>query len=1006
MLNAELKFAPPKSLYYLIFTLSGFSGLIYESIWSHYLKLFLGHAAYAQTLVLSIYMGGMAVGAWLAGQYSGRWRLPILAYAVVEGIIGVLALVFHNSFVAITDSVYLSLLPGIDSVFLAHLIKWTVAALMIVPQSILLGMTFPLMTAGVIRRYPKNPGGSISLLYFTNSIGAAVGVLASGFWLIRNVGLPGTIMTAGLINILLALAVWVMTRTDPAPVTKPLPAGGQASTRSNKLLLLAAFITGMASFIYEIGWIRMLSLVLGSSTHAFELMLSAFIAGLAFGGLWIRKRIDNIPSPIRFAAYVQIVMGLLALLTLPVYGLTFEWMSGLMKALDRTEEGYTLLLLASHGIVFAVMLPATFCAGMTLPLFTHTLLKTGYGEKSIGRVYAFNTAGSIIGILFAVNVGLPYLGLKYLIGFGAAMDIVLGVCLLATAVTLGTVNRKHLLATSALSVIACIFILGSSDLAPSQLASGVFRHAWSHLPDGKQIYFYQDGKTASISLYGQKGKVLTVATNGKPDASIYYDASHPYSNDESTMTLLAALPFGFKPDAMTIANIGMGSGMTTHTLLALPQITRVDTIEIEPAIIDASRLFGDKVERTYSDPRSHIHIEDAKTYFSVNNSRYDIIVSEPSNPWVSGTSNLFTEEFYRHIQHYLVDDGIFVQWLHIYESNIYLIASVLKALDTTFSDYAVYGTNDTDLFIAARKTGQLGSLDAGNIMNSAFKEELAKIDIHTPDDLYYRFIASKDILGSFLRQPTILANSDYFPYLDLNAHKAFFLKKTAIEFNLNNSPLPILEMLKPESFYASRELSLSPNFISGDLSVISKQSQALLRENNMQGIDKLSLDAKNALSSMRMASEYCDQEPYAALWLNNWHEFGHTLITNLDRSSAASLWNTSVVRHCLDKAGPELKRWMAFYQSVADRNPARMGQLAQELLENRADGGNSSLKSFLLTAAVLGRYLTGETETAVELWRIHSQGLFETPREAPFYLQVIVYKALEASNRQSNMVTH
>src|SRR5262245_57093688 len=123
MKNQGITLNPPKALYYLIFTVSGFSGLIYESIWSHYLKLFLGHAAYAQSLVLSIFMGGMAVGAWLAGQYSSRWRTPILAYAIVEAIIGVLALIFHDSFLAITDLAYTSILPATDSVLVAHLLK-------------------------------------------------------------------------------------------------------------------------------------------------------------------------------------------------------------------------------------------------------------------------------------------------------------------------------------------------------------------------------------------------------------------------------------------------------------------------------------------------------------------------------------------------------------------------------------------------------------------------------------------------------------------------------------------------------------------------------------------------------------------------------------------------------------------------------------------------------------------------------------------------------------------
>ena len=199
--GAKLAGAPPRWIFFAIFTISGFSGLIYESIWSHYMKLFLGHAAYAQSLVLIIFMGGLAVGSWLTAKLSDRLHTPILVYALVEGVIGLIALVFHGVFVSVSDAFYFSFLPALSAPVLAGSLKWLAAAALIFTQSVLLGMTFPLMTTGVVRRYPDRPGGSLAMLYFTNSLGAAVGVLVSGFWLIAVVGLPGTIMTAGLLNI-------------------------------------------------------------------------------------------------------------------------------------------------------------------------------------------------------------------------------------------------------------------------------------------------------------------------------------------------------------------------------------------------------------------------------------------------------------------------------------------------------------------------------------------------------------------------------------------------------------------------------------------------------------------------------------------------------------------------------------------------------------------------------------------------------------------------------------
>src|SRR5687768_13451033 len=449
-----------RGAFYVLFTASGCAGLVYESIWTHYLKLFLGHAAYAQSLVLAVFMGGMALGAAYCGRRSARIANPLAAYAAVEAAVGVLALAFHALFVLVTDWSYASLLPAVGADAPALAAKLAVACLLILPQSVLLGMTFPLMSAALVRAHPASPGESIAMLYFTNSLGAAAGVLASGFWLIGWVGLPGTLRAAALLNLAIAAIVWLLARPGPAQhiIQKEGPA--------DRLLLGVAVLTGLASFIYEIAWIRMLSLVLGASTHAFELMLSTFILGLALGGLAIRRRVDAVASRERLLGAVQIVMGLLALATLPLYDATFTVMESLMKGLARSETGYLLFNLSGQAVAAMVMLPATFCAGMTLPLITGALLRRGAGEKAIGSVYAFNTVGAIAGVVFAVHVGLPLLGLKGTLLVGCAIDVALGLFLLRKIHWLVPAVCATLFATVALVV----------QLDPNKMTAGVFRH--------------------------------------------------------------------------------------------------------------------------------------------------------------------------------------------------------------------------------------------------------------------------------------------------------------------------------------------------------------------------------------------------------------------------------------------------------------------------------------------------------------------------------------------------
>src|SRR3981189_1321728 len=272
----------PRNVFFLLFPVSGFAGLISESIWSHYLKLFLGHAAYAQTLVLALFMGGMAIGSWLCSRWSQGWGNLLRGYAAAEALIGLAAFLFHPIFVATTDVAYASILPALGGEMSAALFKWTLAGLLILPQSILLGTTFPLMSAGLIRRYPAAPGESLAMLYFTNSFGASIGVLASGFVMIEKLGLPGTVQTAGALNLALAAIVWLLAGGTEQPM-RARPGAGRDSEGAApfRFFLAVALLTGAASFVFEIGWIRMLSLVLGSSTHSFELILSAFLLGLA-----------------------------------------------------------------------------------------------------------------------------------------------------------------------------------------------------------------------------------------------------------------------------------------------------------------------------------------------------------------------------------------------------------------------------------------------------------------------------------------------------------------------------------------------------------------------------------------------------------------------------------------------------------------------------------------------------------------------------------------------------
>jgi spermidine synthase len=966
-----------------LFFLSGAAGLIYESMWARYLGLFVGHDAYGQIAVLVMFLGGMSLGAAAVGRLGARVRSPLLGYAVVELGAGVIGFAFHPVYLRLTGLAYDAIYPALAGSWMLPLAKWAIAGGLILPQSVLLGATFPLMTAGAIRLSRLPEGRLLSQLYFANSLGAALGVLAAGFWLVGRLGLPGTLRTAAILNLLVGaatLGVWAMSRvrTEAAPSVVPIEPGTAGKSGLRGLLLAVTFGTAVASFIYEVGWIRMLALVLGSATHSFELMLSAFILGLALGAVWIRYRADRITDPLRALGTIQWLMGAAAVATLPIYAESFEWMARLISTFARTDGGYIGFTVSRYGICLAVMLPATFLAGMTLPLITRTLMTTGDGERAIGTVYAVNTLGSIIGVVVSGLWLLPSLGLKGTLVAGAVIDMGLGALLLLSA---GSASRRLAYALAGGTLLIALAVPQLVDLRKGLLASGVFRGGQLPVPESS-VVFYSDGRTATVSaVQAPDASVTFLATNGKADASLakewFVPCSNvrsrvPLSSDAATQSLAAIVTLAYAPAARSGAVIGHGSGISSHHLLASPDLKRLYTIEIEPRMIEGSRVFYPNNRRVFDDPRSTLVTDDAKSYFAAEQQTYDLILSEPSNPWVSGVSGLFSTEFYTHIVRHLSEDGVFTQWLHLYESDDDLALRVLAAIHRSFRSYEIFFTTESDIVIVASKRDRLPAPDWSVLAWPAIEQDLCRFVPLHPEALEASRLGGRALFQPLL-DSLVQPNSDFYPALDLGAEKARFLGGAATGLQaLGRDRFSLASLLQQRLTPLPRDARLPVATIPRVLAN-SVTAQVRAYRANVKFDRSEAADASDAILQWRLWQGALDdtRPPFAWLpWLREFEEAERILSGGAQGAADEEFYRA--VNQYLDRvdAPPPVRQVVSFYHGLAAWDFPQAAYAAQRLLPEFQRGHDWITSDDLRDGAVVARLKIGDLAGARRVYEV------------------------------------
>lgn len=766
-------------LIYFLFALSGFAGLIYEGSWARYLKLFLGHSSYGQVLTLCIYMGGLAIGSFVAGKLVEKVKRPLLGYAAVELGIGIGGVIYHPLYNLLTGFFFESDFVAGLGFKGAEIAKVILATGSTLPIAVAVGMTFPFIAAGLMRK--SGAELSLPMLYFTNSLGSAIGILFTSYLLIPVLGNHVTLCVAASINFLLATVFGFIgfatspNHSDDADASEPGEPLNEDYVAEHKLpmppkttWLWIAAITGLTSFVYEIVWIRLLSLLMGSSSHSFDQMLSAFILGLAIGSA-VSGRLLKKDSLVVLSA-AQIFMAFFALCTLYFHQPFWSMMNEANQIFNPTNDGYVCWSLFKYVLSVLWMVPTSFFAGMTLPLITIILTRAFKSEAPIGKVYGWNTLGSILGSAGGGLVLLPLLQLKGALVLAAVLDFAIGFVLLV-------VYRKKFRYSVPFYVVCAFMVLPSIfvNFDPHLITSGAFRAYKNLHPDEKIIV--RDGKTATISFH-ESDVHFYVKTNGKADASMSKNRERPIEGDELTQAATAFMPMAVKTEPYDAAMVGFGSGMGAHYLLADPLLRDFDCVEIEEEMMDLARGFYPWNSRGYDDPRIHIFIDDAQTFFLTNRRKYDLMISVPSNPWVSGVASLFSHEFYSRMRNYIKPGGLWVQWIQTYEFNDQLFLNILKALDVAFPYVALYkAPEEPDIIIIASDEPVyqkgIGRFSTDSVLVKEFRR------IHRDPEFFgeRNFLFTSKMVQSLLEG--VAPNSIFTPMVDNKAEEARYIHSEA-----------------------------------------------------------------------------------------------------------------------------------------------------------------------------------------------------------------------------------
>ncbi|MFT5679100.1 MAG: spermidine synthase [Myxococcota bacterium] len=742
-----------------LFLASGATSLVYETLWERQLHLVFGTSQVAVYTVLAAFMCGLAMGGFAAARMLYRVTRPLRVYAILEGCIGLYAVLFPF-LLGFLEPAYTGFwAAATPSVLVFAVFQFFVLGLALLPPTMCMGATLPLLVRFAAEG-ETNAGTSVGRLYGANTLGAVIGVAMAGFVLLPSLGLSTTTWVAAGGNVLLCFGA-LMLDSRVAPMAE-----GKAMTRAQlgldaRMLCGIAMIAGLSSLICEVSWFRLMVLILGGSAYAFSIMLLSFLVGIGLGGLgggvladkaWAQGGVKRV---LKVLAAAQLGVALLTwgvMFTFNELPYAFVWLY------DQIDPHLSYLWPAKLMLAMTVMVPPALLMGATFPLLVRALASADALGESTGRLYGWNTVGAILGASVGGLILLPWLQ-------------VTGTLLVAISLNLGAALIALRMSSGKLSIgvqagwgMAWVWVVGLLFFSPPPwepllMTAGMYKYVSDLEPEERtrqgvldfavtpyELLYYNEGLSSVVTVASSKSGNIWLANNGKVDAST--------SVDMPTQVLVAHLPYAFKPKPDNVLVIGLASGVTAGSVALHEAPSHIDVVELEPAIVEASHIFDEYNSRPLDDPRVTLHTNDGRNHLTLAApGTYDLVISEPSNPWLTGVSNLFTKEFFELGKSRLSEGGVWGQWVQMYGMDTEDLRTLIATFLSVYDHVVLFSTiEDADLVLVGSDSPLEPSVAGFGGMirdEAAVAVDLRLIDCGTAEDLLARIQLDRPRLEGF-----------------------------------------------------------------------------------------------------------------------------------------------------------------------------------------------------------------------------------------------------------------